>query len=119
MTIEATFEALIKLVDELNEEEQRAGKEGLSEDSLALFDLLLKPDLTKKEIDRIKKVAEGLYTTVSGELARIQNFAAKQGTRDEIKIKIKDTFGMRKRVCLNTLGRMRLMEKQRQYLVTY
>ena len=119
VTIEATFEALIKLVDELNEEEQRAGKEGLSEDSLALFDLLLKPDLTKKEIDRIKKVAEGLYTTVSGELARIQNFAAKQGTRDEIKIKIKDTFGMRKRVCLKTLGRMRLMEKQRQYLVTY
>lgn len=90
VTIEATFEALIKLVDELSEEEKRAVKEGLSEDSLALFDLLLKPDLTKKEIDRIKKVAEGLYTTVSGELARIQNFAAKQGTRDEIKIKIKD-----------------------------
>lgn len=44
----------------------------------------------KQEIDRIKKVAEGLYTTVSEELARIQNFAAKQGTRDEIKIKIKD-----------------------------
>ena len=90
VTIEATFEALIKLVDELSEEEQRAVKEGLSEESLALFDLLLKPDLTKKEIDRIKKVAEGLYKTVSGELARIQNFAAKQGTRDEIKVKIKD-----------------------------
>ncbi len=90
VTIEATFEDLIKLVDELSEEEQRAVKEGLSEDSLALFDLLLKPDLTKKEIDRIKKVAEGLYTTVSGELARIQNFPAKQGTRDEIKIKIKN-----------------------------
>tara|TARA_R110001592_G_scaffold27763_3_gene102632 strand:- start:9041 stop:12250 length:3210 start_codon:yes stop_codon:yes gene_type:complete len=90
VTIEATFEALIKLVDELSEEEQRAVKEGLSEDSLALFDLLLKPDLTKKEIDRIKKVAEGLYTTVSRELARIQNFAAKQGARDEIKVKIKD-----------------------------
>ncbi len=90
VTIEATFEALIKLVDELSEEEQRAVKEGLSEDSLALFDLLLKPDLSKKEIDRIKKVAEGLYTTVSVELTRIQNFAAKQGARDEIKVKIKD-----------------------------
>ncbi|MDZ4152739.1 type I restriction enzyme endonuclease domain-containing protein, partial [Methylicorpusculum sp.] len=90
VTIEATFEALIKLVDALSEEEQRAVKEGLSEDALALFDLLLKPDLSKAEIDRIKKVADGLYETIKIELSRIQNFAAKQSTRDEIKIKIKD-----------------------------
>ncbi|TXI42010.1 MAG: DUF3387 domain-containing protein, partial [Nitrosomonas sp.] len=90
VTIEATFEALLKLVDALSEEEQRAVKEGLSEESLALFDLLLKPNLSKQEIDRIKKVAEGLYKTLNTEIARIQNFAAKQSTRDEIKIKIKD-----------------------------
>jgi type I restriction enzyme R subunit len=90
VTIEQTFEALLKLVNELSEEEQRALKEGLSEESLALFDLLLKPDLAKPEIDRIKKVAEGLYQTLDAEIQRIQNFAAKQGTRDEIKIKIKD-----------------------------
>ncbi len=90
VTIEQTFEALLNLVDELSEEEQRAVKEGLSEESLALFDLLLKPDLTKLEIDKIKKVAEELYKTLSIELQRIQNFAAKQSTRDEIKVKIKD-----------------------------
>ncbi len=90
VTIEATFEALIKLVDELSEEEQRAVKEGLSEESLALFDLLLRPDLTKLEIDRIKKVAEGLYSAINDELNRIQNFSAKQSTRDEIKVKIKN-----------------------------
>jgi len=90
VTIEATFEALLKLVDALSEEEQRALKEGLTEESLALFDLLLKPDLSKKEIDRIKKVAEGLYKAINEELTRIQNFAVKQSTRDEIKVKIKD-----------------------------
>jgi len=90
VTIEQTFEALLELVDELSEEEQRAIKEGLTEESLALFDLLLKPDLAKPEIDRIKTVAEGLYQTLDAEIQRIQNFAAKQGTRDEIKIKIKD-----------------------------
>lgn len=90
VTIEATFEALIKLVDELGEEAQRGLKEGLSEASLALFDLLLKPDLSKKETDQIKKVAEELYKAIRDELERIQNFAAKQSTRDEIKIKIKD-----------------------------
>ena len=90
VTIEATFEALLKLVDALGEEEQRAVKEGLSEESLALFDVLLKPNLSKQEIDRIKKVAEGLYATLKSELARVQNFAAKQGTRDDIKVKIKN-----------------------------
>ncbi|EMP55363.1 Type I site-specific deoxyribonuclease, R subunit [Marinobacter santoriniensis NKSG1] len=90
VTIEATFEALIKLVDDLSEEEQRAVKEGLSEDSLALFDLLLKPDLSGKEIDRIKTVSEGLYKTIREELDRVQNFSAKQSTRDEIKVKIKN-----------------------------
>lgn len=90
VTIEATFEALIKLVDKLSEEDQRAVKEGLSEESLALFDLLLKPDLSRKEIDRIKKVSEGLYQTIRHELDRVQNFSAKQSTRDEIKVKIKN-----------------------------
>lgn len=90
VTIETTFENLLKLVGELSEEEQRAVKEGLSEESLALFDLLLKPDLSKREIDRVKKVAEGLYQTIRKELNRIQDFAAKQSTRDEIKVKIKD-----------------------------
>lgn len=90
VTIEATFAALLKLVDELSEEARRAVKEGLSEESLALFDLLLKSDLSKQEIERIKKVAEGLYKTLNDELERIQDFAAKQSTRDVIKIKIKD-----------------------------
>lgn len=80
----------MKLVDELSEEEQRAVKEGLNEESLALFDLLLKPDLTSAEIKRIKKVAAVLYKTISTVLGKIQDFAAKQSTRDEIKIKIKD-----------------------------
>ncbi len=90
VTIEATFEALLKLVDALSEEEQRAVKEGLNEESLTLFDLLLKPDLSKKEIDQLKKVAEGLYQTLNEELKRIQSFAAKQSTRDEIKVCIRD-----------------------------
>ena len=65
-------------------------KEGLSEDSLALFDILIKPDLSKRELDKIKKVAEELYRQLDVEIRRIQNFTAKQATRDEIKVKIKD-----------------------------
>ena len=66
-TIERTFEALLKLAASLSEEEKRAVKEGLDEESLALFDLLLKPELSKQDIKRIKKVAEGLYKTLQAE----------------------------------------------------
>jgi len=89
-TIERTFEELLKLAGSLSDEEKRAVREGLSEDSLALFDLLVKPELTKQEISRIKKVAQGLLDILNAEVSRIQDFTAKQATRDEIKIKIKD-----------------------------
>jgi type I restriction enzyme, R subunit len=89
-TIERTFEALLKLAESLNDEEKRAVKEGLDEESLALFDILLKPELSKQDIKRIKSVAEGLYRTLQAELSRIQDFSAKQATRDEVKVVIKD-----------------------------
>lgn len=90
VTIEKTFEALLKLVQELDDEEQRAVKEGLDEDSLALFDLLLKPELTKAETDRIKKVATGLHEVLEAEISRVQDVFAKQATRDDIKVRIQD-----------------------------
>ena len=44
-TIETTFEALLKMVEEMDTEAQRAMREGLDEETLALFDLLKKTDL--------------------------------------------------------------------------
>ena len=57
---------------------------------MALLDLLVKPELIKQEISRIKKVAQGLLDILSIEVSRIQDFSAKQATRDEIKVKIRD-----------------------------
>lgn len=57
VTIEKTFEALLKLAQALDQEEQRAMREGLDEESLAVFDLLNKPELRTAEIKRIKAVA--------------------------------------------------------------
>jgi type I restriction enzyme R subunit len=89
VTIERTFEALLKLMQDLGEEQQRAVREGLSDDeTLALFDLLLKPDLNKAEIDRIKKVAVGLHEVLKAEVERVQDFFAKQATRDAMKTRI-------------------------------
>ena len=62
VTIETTFEALLKFVAALDDEASRAMREGLDDPTLTLFDLLKKPDLTKSEIARIKKVAVSLST---------------------------------------------------------
>jgi type I restriction enzyme, R subunit len=73
VTIEATFEALIHFMGELDEESSRAIREGLTGESLALFDLLKKPNLEKKEIERIKKIAVGLLELLKTKKAEIDN----------------------------------------------
>lgn len=59
---EKFFEALKEFVDGLSEEEERASREGLSEEELAIFDLLITPEpkLTKAEETEVKSVARAL-----------------------------------------------------------
>jgi len=89
-TIEKTFEELLKLIDSLDHETKRMMSEGLDEETLALFDLLIKPNLSKKEIDRIKKVAKDMLVNLKAEKLRIDNWREKEATRDSIKVEIRD-----------------------------
>ena len=90
LTIEQTFEALLKLVADLDEEQERAVREGLDEATLALFDLLKKDDLTPADIKRIKTVAVDLYAQLQSELSRIRDWQKKEATRDRVKQRIFD-----------------------------
>lgn len=90
VNIERVFEALLVLAGELDEEQRRAVREGLTEATQALFDLLMKPDLDKADIKRLKQVAVGLYETLQAQIEAMQDFAAKQGTRDQIRVTIRD-----------------------------
>ena len=90
LTIEQTFEALLKFVADLDEEQERAVREGLDEATLALFDLLKKDDLTPAEIKRTKTVAIDLYAKLQAELARIREWQTKEATRDFVKQTIFD-----------------------------
>ena len=45
-------------MNSLDEEQQRAAKEGLSEDELALFDLLQKDGLNKSARERVKQASK-------------------------------------------------------------
>jgi type I restriction enzyme R subunit len=88
--IEDTFEALLKFVQELDEEESRAVREGLDEETLAIYDLLAKSDLKPKEIQKIKKVAKELLKTLKERLTNMYRFQDKETTRDAVKVLIRD-----------------------------
>lgn len=90
VTIEKTFEALFTLVQELDEEESRAVREGLDEESLAIFDLLKKPELNASEIKRIKLVAMQLLEQLKAEKLQVDHWRDKESTRDAVRIVIRD-----------------------------
>ena len=92
VTIEKTFEALLKFVAELDDEQARALREGLDEPTLALFDLLKKEELAPADIKRIKQVAVDLYARLREELARVRDWEQKQATRDLVKQTIFDSL---------------------------
>jgi len=90
VTIEQTFEALLRQSQKLDEEENRAVREGLTEESLAIYDLLSKPGLKPAEIKRIKEISTELLATLKTEVLRIHNWRDKEQTRDTVSMVIND-----------------------------
>jgi type I restriction enzyme R subunit len=90
LAIEKTFEDLLKFMQGLGEEEARHIREGLDEESLAVFDLLKKPDLGAAEIKRVKEIAVELLSTLKAERLKIDRWREKETTRDGVRITIHD-----------------------------
>lgn len=69
MNIEVFFKELVDLTADLQAEDQRAIRENLSEEELALFDILTKPvpELAEKERAQVKKVCKELLETLKAE----------------------------------------------------
>lgn len=90
VTIEKTFESLLKLVQDLDEEENQAIREGLDEESLALFDLLKKSDLSAGEIKRIKAIAVKLLEMLKAEKLRADHWTDKEATCGAVLLAIRE-----------------------------
>jgi len=54
------------------------------------FDLLMRLDLEGADIKRLKQVAAGRYETLQAQIEAMQDFAAKQATRDQIRVTIRN-----------------------------
>lgn len=89
--VDTFFENLKKFVKELNEEDQRTIKERLSEEELAIFDLLTKPEikLDKKELADVKKVAKDLLKTLKDEKI-VLDWRKKMQSRAMVRLSIED-----------------------------
>lgn len=72
--VQKTFEELEEFIKSMSEEEARAFAEGLDEESLAIFDILRKPALSKKEMDAVKKVAKETLDKLKAEKLTIERW---------------------------------------------
>lgn len=92
-TIEETFRKLVELVNSLDEEQERATREGLGEEELALFDILLqekKGAIDKAARERVKQASRDLFAAVKERLAELDRFWEKEQTKGEIETLILD-----------------------------
>ncbi|WP_455232598.1 type I restriction endonuclease subunit R [Geopseudomonas aromaticivorans] len=87
--IQKVMDDLFTFNDSLNTEEKRYVREGLeSEDQLAVFDLLQKDSLTKKDRDAIKQVAKELLVKLIGDKLQIDHWREKAAAQAQVKAEI-------------------------------
>jgi len=89
--IEATFEALMNFCMDLDEEAKRGMRDGLDEEHLALFDLLISgKKLTPAQRNRVKTVGSELIDALKKEKLRIDNWRDKDTAKADVKSFIYD-----------------------------
>ncbi len=90
ITIEETFAKVMDLISSLDEEQRRTVTEGLSEEQLALFDLIQRGDLSKTERDKVKEASRELLAEILSLIAPLDQWTEKEQTQAEVKTFILD-----------------------------
>lgn len=91
--IERTFEELMQLSHQLTEEEKRYVREGFENDEqLSMYDMLMKENLSKEDIKKLKKVAVDLLTKIKDLIETMDHPFDKRETKATIIITIRDTL---------------------------
>ena len=70
VTVEETFARLVDLALSLSVEQRRAAEEGLSDDELALFDLLFRESISRADRERLRQASKSLLASLQGLLRR-------------------------------------------------
>ncbi|MDB4846546.1 type I restriction endonuclease subunit R [Candidatus Pelagibacter sp.] len=88
--VRKAFEDLIKFVNDLDEEENRAIRENLDEETLAIYDLLKKDNLKKNEEKTVKDVAIKTLKKLKEEKLKIDRWRESQQITAQIKTIIRE-----------------------------
>jgi type I restriction enzyme R subunit len=91
-TVEDTFARVAKLASELDDEMQRHVREGLSQDELALFDLLLKENISKADREKLKQASKGLLASIKEHLAPMPHWTKNTVTQADVEMFILDSL---------------------------
>ena len=92
-TIERTFMELMDLAKSMSEEEQRYAREGFSSDEeLSIYDLLFSENLSKSDIDKIKKMSKDLLQKIKERIAGMDHWTDKQETRAAVDVLIRNVL---------------------------
>jgi type I restriction enzyme, R subunit len=89
--IDQLLDDLVALAKSLNEEEHRAVQENLSEEELAIFDLLLKENLNPDETAKVRSVAREILMKLKGEKL-VPGWREWEPTRAGVKVTISDVL---------------------------
>lgn len=118
-TIEKTFDELMQLVKDMDQEEQRYVREGFSSDEeLSLYDLLSSESLSKQDIQKIKGVAVDLLQKVKAKIAELDHWTDKQETKAVVDNLIRDTLWSELPSCYDEPSISRYRQKIYEYVYT-
>jgi type I restriction enzyme R subunit len=92
VTVEATFAQLVALAKSLDAEQRRSVEEGLSDDELALFDLLFKDAISKADRERLKQASRHLLAALRDLLRPMHAWTQNTATQAEVKVFILDNL---------------------------
>jgi type I restriction enzyme R subunit len=93
VNVEEFFQQLLAFKDALTEEEARSISEGLTEEQLAIFDLLMRPapELSEDEQSQVKRVAEELLNVLKrGKI--VLDWRKQQATRAAVRVAVEETL---------------------------
>src|SRR5437764_5365689 len=93
LNVEQYFDELVKLSRSLTEEEARAVSAGLTEEQLAVFDLLTRPgpNLSPDEEAQVKRVAEEVLAVLKREKL-VLDWRKEQQTRAAVRVSVEETL---------------------------
>ena len=85
------FDKLTEFINSLSHEEQRAYREHLDQEALAIFDLLKEgKELSIKDLKAVKKVASETLATLKAEKLNVERWRESRQTRSQVKLMIYD-----------------------------